>query len=405
MKINKYVYWLALIPLWAANSSAQELSIERLAFEQAESAVKMGSLPYLEELILQGLPLDERMATTLLIAAAEGCHVGIADYLLVHGAQINFVQEGKGTALEQALKNSCTDDPEKTQKSIEMGQLLFSFGARASLCNDETRKRAHPVLAKLCTIQLASFPSVYAGEVEALCAGPASGRRKESLSLEEEVDLFILAQNNSPLLYALKGGAERNFLKLIPTLLRRVQKEKNGYQAVWKPLSAACASGNIDAISKVLLNQTDCPHDQKDALEKEAALILKLYREGLHKALYASAEKGPVYLLPRLLKKAQQTMGANQHELLSKPFMIACKLGHLEAVRILLDCGVPADITDNDGNTALMHAVLKQRSQIIGLLFSHPRTHDIRKKLVTQKNNKGMTALMIACGAKPAKKS
>lgn len=105
---------------------------------------------------------------------------------------------------------------------------------------------------------------------------------------------------------------------------------------------------------------------------------------GYANAVTVAASGGETEILRALL-----AAGASPKPEYGRPLQRAARAGHLEAVRLLLDAGLPADHRDVAGDTALIEAACDGREDVVAFLLS-------RGADVNARNKDGGTALGYA---------
>lgn len=96
---------------------------------------------------------------------------------------------------------------------------------------------------------------------------------------------------------------------------------------------------------------------------------------GYLNAVTAAASSGKTEILRALL-----AAGAKPQPEYGRPLQEAARAGHLEAVRLLLDAGLPVNHQDGAGDTALIEAAIGGRADVVSFLLSRGADMNARNK-------------------------
>lgn len=200
-----------------------------------------------------------------------------------------------------------------------------------------------------------------------------------------EIVKAIVEAGASPLDGDRNLGVERS---LTSTLLAACL----GHTEIFKFLLNARISLRISMINicAALCCSASLGHDDvvKAIIEYDTELCKTAYYSYVNIALYLSAKNGHSKIVKNLI-----SYGANVNRISPSkdtPLIKASENGHLETVNALIsNSQVDLDISNNNGDTALMIAIQKKHLEIIKSILSVPSN-------LNQKNHNGETALTLA---------
>ena len=280
---------------------------------------------------------------TVLIRSAAAGHVGMVQLLLERSASVDLSRSDGKTALICSCQN----------QYVEVSRLLLQARASSHKCDLEGMRPVHHAARQGCvetlTLLLQSDP----------CADLPSGREGNTpLIAACREAAHVPLQNRASLdMTALHHGADVNFHRSNDST----------------PLLDACRDGRVKAAR---LLQAGAYTDCCDSFGMTA--------------LHHAAQGGHPEMITALLKHGADVNFQSTRDD-STPLLFACRAGHAEAARILLQAGAYPDCCDSSGMTALDHATQEGHLEMITVLLKHGADKDF------QSQSNGSTPLLTAC--------
>ncbi|CAH3150812.1 unnamed protein product [Porites lobata] len=244
---------------------------------------------------------------TPLMLAIENGHTNTVNVLIQYGANVALTDDSGFTALHYA----CID-----HGSLEILGCLIQKGADVNTGSND----------KLTPLMIAAEK----GHINAL-----------TLLIKFGADVDLQDKNGKTALHHAVYGSDVS-CEILSCLIEMGADVSAGGNINHTPLMIAAEKGHINAVTFLIRNGADV--DLQDQNYGETALFCAV------RGFDASCE------VLNCLTKNGADINASSKRMLT-PLMIAAKMGCINAVTFLMECGAIVDLQDKDGKTALHYAV------------------------------------------------
>ena len=299
-------------------------------------------------------------------------HLYVLQAIIDHGANVNATNKHNHTALLLACD----------KKHVDAIKVLLQAGADPNIINNEVGTYLmHAVLAKCSE-----------GALQALidhgaCVNVSDTQNRTALMAA------CFTKHVGAIHILLNAGSDTNIV------------DKNGFACLTDAVRADCSEGLLQTIIDhgASVNATDkynatalmiaCHLSHANAIHvllKAGSDVNIADKNGMTCLMYAVAAHSSEEVLQAILDHAAEVNATDKDN--ATALILACQMGHVDAIHVLLKVGFDANIAYKNGNTCLMYAVREDCSEeVLQALVDHGA--DVN---ATSKDN--YTALIVALG-------
>ena len=384
-----------------------------LTFDEVAAVIQSGDSDKLREVIDEGRVSDINMqqnkhSPSLLMVACRGGSIECARVLLDHNANINFTSLANNnyqTVYDSVLRSACLSG------NVNMLNLLIEHNVTIddSLIldlfeSDEILRNTAIATVLVTKIRDVTFRRIDSHDFLYYAACKAGNATITRMLVERRAS-FILGRLFSPQLWGLipildhlSDAASAGHLEVVELLLQwNVGSERDCQKRANSALCAAAGSGSIDVVQRLVEYGADALTDALyAAVERHVEVAAFLMDKGadfnevlpsLGRSAWIQACNGCSPAVVRMLLDR----GADPNAVDDNGWSpLRAALSYPEAFQMLLDSGADPNRILSTGSTALLRAVLDQRSQSLTVLLEHGADPNLAHAVT------GETPLMVA---------
>ncbi len=326
---------------------------------QLINAAKSGNIKLMEDLLSQGLDLDTRERSLLLIAAANGKYAA-ADFLISKGADVKSADAKGNTILHLLAGNSGKEALALIERALDRGADINALNFKSPRQTPAEIAVSRGNIAALTIFMNRGVgPDYYLGNKPMIIFAYDAGQIKTMkmiASMGANIDSSNSAKDTLLHLAVLKNDME--------TVKFLIEKKAN---LEWKgsqgrtPLFIAAEKGNLKIAE--LLIQSGASADTSDYSGKN---LMHLFAMGKNngKTITAFAARG-------IDINKKESYGLT-------PLMTAISSKRWENIPALIDAGADFKFTDSTGKTLLAKAIESKNSSLASFLIE--KGIDVKKK-------------------------
>ena len=339
------------------------------------ACIDHGSLEVLRYLFENGADVNACSSVTPLMMAVENGHVSAVTFLTERGADVTLTDECGCKALHYACINNSS--PEVFSCLLEKGAdinaclndgmtplmiaaedslvnvvtFLIKQGANVDLQDSYGKTALHYALGSLnflfeilcCLIQKGADVNTGSNDklTPLMIAAEKGHINALTLLIKFGADADLQDKNGKTALHHAVYGSDVS-CEILSCLIEMGADVNAGGNINHTPLMIAAEKGHINAVTFLIRNGADV--DLQDQNYGETALFCAV------RGFDASCE------VLNCLTKNGADINASSKRMLT-PLMIAAKMGCINAVTFLMECGAIVDLQDKDGKTAFHYAV------------------------------------------------